>query len=170
MFLFHHTQPLNMAAIHALLSSQDEFTVYERFRRTAARRHIFLLDQRLIITKEKDSAGVYTYKDSLKIHSLSIAEREGDNPCRFAVGTSPMGKIDSWDQYYILEASTPEKKNEWVDALKDILKQQFALLEGGCGQDIPSRGTVQLLILHSTSCMADFYGFHNMCRSQGSYS
>ena len=126
-----------MPAIHTSIYKQDEFTVYERFRRTAARRHVFLLDQRLIITKEKDSAGVYTYKDSLKIHSLSVAEREGDNPCRFAIRTSPMGKIDSWDQHYILEASSPEKKNEWVDALKDILKQQFALLEGRCGQDTP---------------------------------
>ena len=109
---------------------QDEFTVYERSRWTAARRHIFLLDQRLIITKEKDSDGMYTYKDSLKVHSLSIAEKEGDNPCRFAVGTGPIGKIDSWDQYYILEASSPEKKKEWVDAIKDILKGQFELLKG----------------------------------------
>ena len=109
---------------------QNEFTVYERSRWTAARRHIFLLDQRLIITKEKDSDGMFTYKDSLKVHSLSVAEKEGDNPCRFAVGTGPIGKIDSWDQYYILEASSPEKKKEWVDALKDILKEQFELLKG----------------------------------------
>lgn len=109
---------------------QDEFTVYERSRWTAARRHIFLLDQRLIITKEKDQDGMYVYKDSLKVHSLSVAEREGDNPCRFAVGTGPIGTIDSWDQYYLLEASSPEKKKQWVDALKDILKGQFELLKG----------------------------------------
>ena len=121
-----------MYTVLSLLPSQDEFTVYERSRWTAARRHIFLLDQRLIITKEKDSDGMYTYKDSLKVHSLSVAEKEGDNPCRFAVGTGPIGKIDAWDQYYILEASSPEKKKEWVDALKDILKGQFELLKGTC--------------------------------------
>ena len=104
--------------------------MFERSRWTAARRHIFLLDQRLIITKEKDSDGMYSYKDSLKVHSLSVAEKEGDNPCRFAVGTGPKGTIDAWDQYYLLEASSPEKKKQWVDALKDILKEQFELLKG----------------------------------------
>lgn len=110
-----------------MIPPQDEFTVYERSRWTGARRHIFLLDQRLIITKEKDADGLYVYKDSLKVHSLSVAEKEGDNPCRFAVGTGPIG---SWDQYYVLEAGSPEKKQQWVQAIKDILKQQFELLKG----------------------------------------
>ncbi len=46
---------------------QDDFTVYERNRWTAARRHIFLLDQRLILTKEKDTVGLYVYKDSISL-------------------------------------------------------------------------------------------------------
>ena len=101
--------------------------MYERSRWTGARRHIFLLDQRLIITKEKDADGLYVYKDSLKVHSLTVAEKQGDNPCRFAVGTGPIG---TWDQYYVLEASSPERKQQWVVAIKDILKQQFELLKG----------------------------------------
>ena len=103
--------------------------MYERTRWTGARRHIFLLDQRLIITKEKDADGLYVYKDSLKVHSLTVAEKQGDNPCRFAVGTGPIG---TWDQYYVLEASSPERKQQWVVAIKEILKQQFELLKGWC--------------------------------------
>ncbi len=46
---------------------QDEFRVYKRSRRTAAKRHVFLQDQRLILTKEKDADGMYVFKDSLKV-------------------------------------------------------------------------------------------------------
>ncbi len=35
------------------------------------------------------------------------------------VGTETVG---SWDQYYLLEASTVEKKQKWVQALNDIMK------------------------------------------------
>ncbi len=62
-----------------------------------------------------------------QIHSLSVAEKEGDNPCRFAVGT---GSVESWEQYYVLEATSPEKKEQWVQSIKEILKGQFELLKG----------------------------------------
>ena len=62
-----------------------------------------------------------------QIHSLSVAEKEGDNPCRFAVGT---GSVESWEQYYVLEATSAEKKEQWVQSIKDILKGQFELLQG----------------------------------------
>ena len=54
--------------LYLLLNPKDEFTVYEKSRWSGgAKRHIFLLDQRLIITKEKDIDGLYMYKDSLKV-------------------------------------------------------------------------------------------------------
>ena len=57
-----------------------------------------------------------------------MAEKEGDNPNRFAVGT---GKTTGeWDQYYLLEAVSIEKKQEWIQALKDIVDGQFELLKG----------------------------------------
>ncbi len=62
-----------------------------------------------------------------QIHSLSVAEKEGDNPCRFAVGT---GSVESWEQYYVLEAASAEKKEQWVQSIKEILKGQFELLKG----------------------------------------
>ena len=111
---------------------QDGFTVFERSRRTSARRQLFLLDQRLIITKEKDADGLFVFKDALKVHSLSVAEKEGDSPNRFAVGT---GTVGAWDQYYLLEASSVEKKQEWVQALKDIIKEQYELLKGEGGEE-----------------------------------
>ena len=86
----------------------------------------------MIITKEKDADGLFVFKDSLKVHSLLVAEKEGDHPNRFAVGT---GVVGDWDQYYLLEASSVEKKQEWLQALKDIMKRQFELLKGvdaGC--------------------------------------
>lgn len=101
--------------------------MYERSRRTGVRRQLFLLEQRLIITKEKDADGLFIFKDALKVYSLSVAEKEGDNPNRFAVGT---GTVGDWDQYYLLEASSVEKKQEWLEALKDIMKGQFDLLKG----------------------------------------
>lgn len=104
--------------------------MFERSRRTGVRRQLFLLDQRLIITKEKDADGLYVFKDSLKVHSLSVAEKEGDSPNRFAVGT---GTVGDWDQYYLLEASSAETKQKWLQALKDIMKGQYELLKGGCG-------------------------------------
>ena len=55
-----------MSAPHTHTYTQDEFTVYERSRWTGASRHLFLMDQRLIFTKEKDADGLYVYKDSLK--------------------------------------------------------------------------------------------------------
>ena len=107
--------------------SQDGFTVFERNRRNSARRQLFLLDNRLIITKEKDADGLFVFKDSLKVHSLSVAEKEGDSPNRFAVGT---GTVGAWDQYYLFEATSAEKKQEWLQALKDIMKGQYDLLQG----------------------------------------
>ena len=101
--------------------------MFERSRWTGAKRHIFLLEQRLVLTKEKGDDGMYLYKDSLKIHNLALAEKEGDSPNRFAVGT---GQIGLWDQYYILDAGTVEKKQQWLLALKEILKQQFEMLKG----------------------------------------
>ena len=106
---------------------QDEFIVSERGRWVGAKRQLFLLNQRIIITKEKDADGLYLYKDQLKFQTLSLTEKEGDNPCRFAVGTGP---INNWEQYYQLEASSPEQKQQWVLTIKDILKQQFELLRG----------------------------------------
>ncbi len=102
--------------------------MYERNKRTGSRRQLFLLEQRLIITKEKDVDGLYVFKDALKVYSLSVAEKEGDEPNRFAVGT---GTVGDWDQYYLLEAPTVEKKQEWLEVLKDIMKGQFDLLKGG---------------------------------------
>ncbi len=101
--------------------------MFERNKRAGTKRQLFLMDQRVIITKEKDADGLFVFIDSLKVHSLSVAEKEGDSPTRFAVGT---GTVGSWDQYYLLEASTVEKKQKWVQALKDIMKGQFELLQG----------------------------------------
>ena len=91
------------------------------------KRQLFLLDQKIVITKEKDADGLYLYKDQLKIQNLTLTEKEGDYPCGFALGTGPIG---NWDQYYLLEASSPEKKQQWVLAIKDMLNQQFELLKG----------------------------------------
>lgn len=106
---------------------QDEFTVYEKSRWAGgARRHVFLLDLVILITKEKDSDGLYVFKDSLKVHKMTITEKQDDSPCRFVVGT---GQIGDWEQYYILEAASPEKKQEWVKNIKEILNQQFQMLK-----------------------------------------
>lgn len=112
---------------YQLFIFQDVFLVIERHKRTGARRQLFLLDQRLIITKERDADGLFVFKDSLKVHRISVAEKQGDNPNRFAVGT---GTVGEWDQYYLLEANTYERKMEWVHALKDLMKGQFELLSG----------------------------------------
>lgn len=112
-----------------LHTQQDEFVVSERGRWVGTKRQLFLLNQRIIITKEKDADGLYLYKDQLKIQNLTLTEKEGDNPCRFGVGT---GAINNWEQYYLLEAISPEKKQQWMLAIKDILKQQFELLRGVC--------------------------------------
>eukprot|EP00731_Ephydatia_muelleri_P019891 Em0012g716a len=110
---------------HGQIILEDEFVVSERGRWVGNKRQLFLLNQRIIITKEKDADGLYLFKDQLKIQNLTLTEKEGDNPCRFGVGT---GAINNWEQYYLLEASSPEKKQQWVLAIKDILKQQFELL------------------------------------------
>ena len=42
--------------------------VYEKVRLLGgAKRHVFLLDSRLLITKDKDADGLYVFKDSLKV-------------------------------------------------------------------------------------------------------
>jgi kalirin len=106
---------------------QDEFTVYEKSRWAGgARRHVFLLDLMMIITKDKDNDGLYEFKDSLKVHNMTLTEKQADNPCRFTVGT---GQIGDWDKFYILEASTSEKKQEWIKTIKEILNQQFEMLK-----------------------------------------
>ena len=58
---------------------------------------------------------------------MTLTEKQGDHPCRFAVGT---GQIGDWEQFYVLEASTPDRKHHWVRAIKEILNQQFELLKG----------------------------------------
>ena len=42
------------------------------------------------------------------------------------------GSVESWEQYYVLEAATAEKKEQWVQSIKEILKGQFELLKGEC--------------------------------------
>lgn len=51
----------------------------------------------------------------------------GDSAARFSIGT---GSISSPDKFYILEASSPEKKQEWTKIIKDLLNQQFEMLKG----------------------------------------
>ena len=42
--------------------------MFEKSRWTGgAKRHVFLLDRVMIITKEKDNDGLYVFKDSLKV-------------------------------------------------------------------------------------------------------
>ena len=53
---------------------QDEFIVSKRGRWVGAKRQLFLLNQRIIITKEKDADGLYLYKDQLKFQTLSLTE------------------------------------------------------------------------------------------------
>ncbi len=67
--------------------------MFERNKRAGTKRQLFLMDQRVIITKEKDADGLFVFKDSLKVHSLSVAEKEGDSPTRFAVGTGTVGSV-----------------------------------------------------------------------------
>ena len=50
-----------------------------------------------------------------------------DSPSRFTIGTGP---VTNPDKFYILEASSPEKKQEWTRIIKDLLKQQFDMLKG----------------------------------------
>ena len=102
--------------------------MFESGRRTGVRRELFLLDQRLIITKEKDVDGLYVAKDSLTVYNISVAEKEEEEePNRFAVGIGPE---EDWDKYYVLEAESPECKQEWLKALKDIMRGQFELRKG----------------------------------------
>uniref|UniRef100_A0A1X7TP97 Uncharacterized protein n=1 Tax=Amphimedon queenslandica TaxID=400682 RepID=A0A1X7TP97_AMPQE len=130
---------------------QDEFTVYERARwAVGAHRHVFLLDLMMIITKEKDNDGLYVFKDFLKVHNMTLTEKQADSPCRFAVGT---GQIGDWDKYYILEASSTEKKQEWIRTIKEILNQQFEMLKALKQPSARSRSsTVEIDILPQKRC------------------
>ena len=58
---------------------------------------------------------------------MTLTEKQGDHPCRFAIGT---GQIGDWEQFYVLEASSPDRKQQWVVAIKEILNQQFEMLKG----------------------------------------
>ena len=58
---------------------------------------------------------------------MTITEKQAENSCRFAIST---GSIRDPDQYYILEAASLEKKQQWVSAIKEILSQQFEMLKG----------------------------------------
>ena len=62
-----------------------------------------------------------------QVHSMTLTEKQGDHPYRFAIGT---GQIGDWEQFYIMEANSAERKQQWVVAIKEILRQQFEMLKG----------------------------------------
>lgn len=59
-----------------------------------------------------------------QVHNMFHSEI---SEARFSIGT---GSISNPDKFYILEASSPEKKQEWTKVIKDLLNQQFEMLKG----------------------------------------
>eukprot|EP00118_Oscarella_pearsei_P013783 m.113889 g.113889 ORF g.113889 m.113889 type:complete len:2831 (+) comp37468_c0_seq2:47-8539(+) len=121
--------------IHALgdLLLRDDFLVtdiQEGKKRIPKKRHVFLLEQVLILTKERQDLGLnagYSTRDSMKMKSVGMLEvaQDGD-PLKFEIW---VGKTANPSQKYEIQASCADVKKQWVDAISNILKEQMKMFE-----------------------------------------
>lgn len=63
----------------------------------------------------------------LQLHNLTLTESLTDNPCKFAIGS---GTVGNWDYYYIMETSSADIKNEWVEKIKKFLLRDLEMMKG----------------------------------------
>lgn len=68
----------------------------------------------------------------LQLNELSMREEIGDYPLRFEL-------TDRKKTKYLFQASTREKKEEWVSDLRDLFYEQMVALKGLFPSEHPSR-------------------------------
>lgn len=104
-----------------MLLRQHEFVVYHGRRKCL--RQVFLFGELLLFSKIKHSSSghdSYLYKNSMKTSDIGLTESVGDSGCKFEVWFRKRAS----NVTYILQASTPDIRQQWVDDISRILWKQ----------------------------------------------
>ncbi|KAH8869343.1 Triple functional domain protein [Schistosoma japonicum] len=108
---------------------QDQFTVWEpkQLIKKSRERRVFLFDHCLILAKEAASQpgehkSKYIYKSRLLLADCNITEHIEGDQCKFALWT---GRIPPIHEYrMVLKAATLELKQNWVRALREVMRER----------------------------------------------
>ncbi|KAK9529116.1 hypothetical protein VZT92_013231 [Zoarces viviparus] len=111
------------------LLQQDTFSVGEQesgFPSRAKERRVFLFEQLVIFSEPIDkkkgfSLPGYTFKNSIKVSCLGVEEHSENNP--FCLVLTSRG-TDSSVTRFIMQASSPEIQQAWLDDVVQILENQ----------------------------------------------
>ncbi|KAM6948078.1 rho guanine nucleotide exchange factor 25 isoform 2-T2 [Lycodopsis pacificus] len=111
------------------LLQQDTFSVSEQesgFPSRAKERRVFLFEQLVIFSEPIDkkkgfSLPGYTFKNSIKVSCLGVEEHSENNP--FCLVLTSRG-TDSSVTRFIMQASSPEIQQAWLDDVVQILENQ----------------------------------------------
>ncbi|XP_064390037.1 uncharacterized protein LOC135337940 isoform X3 [Halichondria panicea] len=74
---------------------------------------------------------VWLRENSVETQKVGVADYPID-PLGFALGT---GSVESQESFYVLMATSAEKKEQWVQSIKGILKKQSELLKEGKAEE-----------------------------------
>ncbi|XP_042359789.1 rho guanine nucleotide exchange factor 25 [Plectropomus leopardus] len=111
------------------LLQQDTFSVSEQesgFPSRAKERRVFLFEQLVIFSEPIDkkkgfSLPGYTFKNSIKVSCLGVEEHSDDDPCVLVL--TSRGTHGSVTRF-IMQASSPEIQQAWLDDVVQILETQ----------------------------------------------
>ncbi|CAK6955633.1 rho guanine nucleotide exchange factor 25 [Scomber scombrus] len=111
------------------LLQQDTFSVSEQeggFLSRAKERRVFLFEQLVIFSEPIDkkkgfSLPGYTFKNSIKVSCLGVEEHAEEDPCCLVLTSRG---TDSSVTRFIMQASSPEKQQAWIDDVVQILETQ----------------------------------------------
>ncbi|TNN81421.1 Rho guanine nucleotide exchange factor 25 [Liparis tanakae] len=111
------------------LLQQDTFSVSEPesgFPSRAKERRVFLFEQLVIFSEPIDkkkgfSLPGYTFKNSIKVSCLGVEEHHENNPCCLVLTSRG---TDASVTRFIMQASSPEIQQAWLDDVVQILETQ----------------------------------------------
>ncbi|XP_042257545.1 rho guanine nucleotide exchange factor 25 isoform X8 [Thunnus maccoyii] len=111
------------------LLQQDTFSVSEQeggFLSRAKERRVFLFEQLVIFSEPIDkkkgfSLPGYTFKNSIKVSCLGVEEHAEEDPCCLVLTSRG---TDSSVTRFIMQASSPEIQQAWLDDVVQILETQ----------------------------------------------
>ncbi|XP_029906976.1 rho guanine nucleotide exchange factor 25 isoform X2 [Myripristis murdjan] len=111
------------------LLQQDTFSVSEQDSSGLSRpreRRVFLFEQLVIFSEPIDkkkgfSLPGYTFKNSIKVSCLGVEEHSEEDPCRLVLTSRG---TDSSVTRFIMQASSPETQQAWVNDVVQILETQ----------------------------------------------
>lgn len=98
------------------LTSLGDLLLEDSIRTVGAKdpRYLFLFKERLFITKKKDSEGIFTYKTSMALNSITLKEHSEDDFLKWTI----LGQGKGSESNVTLISKDDEQKDRWTREIK----------------------------------------------------